>query len=210
MYRTSRHPFVIGLMLLALMSVSFVWPTESFASSSSTFNQSITGTLSVDIVDGSDVTVGSPSVSFASRSFLATTQTSTGTLGVASQKIRVTNPTSTATWAMVIAATSGNTTLWSDGSHTMDFNGAASAGRLTVDASGGTLAGVGSTSTANITKGSSTSFVQGTTDSVTLLTATASAAAPGQWDFTAVSMTQDIPALQATGNYSISMTLTVS
>jgi hypothetical protein len=192
------------------MSVSLIWPMESLASSSSTFNQSITGTLGVDIVDGSNVTVGSPSVSFASKTFSAATQTATGTFGTASEKIRVTNPTSTATWTMTMAATSGNTTLWSDGSHTMDFNGAASAGRLTVDASGGTLTGVGSTPTTNITKGSATSFAQGTTDSVTLLTATVSATAPGQWDFTAVSTTQDLPALQATGSYSISMTLTVS
>lgn len=197
-------------MLLALMSAGFLVPTESFASSSSTFNQSITGTLGVDIIDGSDVTVGSPSVTFTSKSFLATAQTSTGTLGVTAQKIRVTNPTTIATWAMTIAATSGNTTLWSAGTPTMDFNGAASAGRLTVDASGGTLVGVGSTATTNVTKGSSTSFAQGTTDSITLLTAGASAQAPGQWDFTGVSMTQDIPALQATGSYSISMTLTVS
>lgn len=210
MRRARRHQFIVGLTLLTLMSVSFAWPTESFASSSSTFNQSITGTLSVDIVDGSSVTVGSPAVSFASKTFSAATQTSTGTLGTASEKIRVTNPTSTATWTMTMAATSGNTTLWSDGSHTMDFNGAASAGRLTVDSSGGTLTGVGATPTTNITKGSSTSFAQGTVDSVTLLSAGASATAPGQWDFTSVSMTQDIPALQATGNYSISMTLTVS
>lgn len=210
MRRTRHNPLTVGLALLTLMSVTFIWPTKLFASSSSTFNQSITGTLGVDIVDGSSVTVASPSVSFVSRSFSATTQTATGTFGTASEKIRVTNPSSTATWTMTMAATSGNTTLWSDGSNTMDFNGSASAGRLTVDASGGTLTGVGTTPTTNITKGSSTSFAQGTVDSVTLLTATGSATAPGQWDFTGVSMTQDIPALQATGNYSISMTLTVS
>ncbi len=205
-----RARIVAGLALLTLVSVSLFSPTASWASSSSTFNQSITGTLGVDIVDASDVTVGSPSVAFTSKSFAATTQTSTGTLGVSAQKIRVTNPTTTATWAMSIAATSGNTTLWSAGTPTMDFNGAASAGRLTVDPSVGTLVGVGTTATTNITKGSSTAFAQGTTDSITLLTAGASAQAPGQWDFTGVSMTQDIPALQATGSYSISMTLTVS
>lgn len=184
-------------------------PSRLLASSSSTFNQSITGILSVDIVDGSSVSVANPSVSFTSRTFTASTQTSTGTLGTSTEKIRVTNPTSTATWTMALAATSGPTATWSDGSHTMDFNGAASAGRLTVDASGGTLTGVGSTATTNVSKGTSLSFSQGTDDSVTLLQALSGAQAPGQWDLIGASMTQDIPALQATGNYSINMTLTI-
>ncbi|MBI3573370.1 MAG: hypothetical protein HY092_04180 [Candidatus Kerfeldbacteria bacterium] len=202
---------ILGVPIaLVVLGAVLVVPNMTLATSGVTFNQSITGTLDIGIVDGSGNTVGSPSITFSSKTFTASGQTSTGTLGSASQKMRVTNPTSTATWALTVAATSGNTTLWSDGSNTMDFNGSASAGRLTVDASGSTLAGVGGTSTSNITKGSSTSFVQGTTDSITLLSAGGSAAAPGQWDLTSVSLTQDIPALQATGNYSIGMTLTAS
>lgn len=181
------------------------------ASSITQLSQTINaGTLGVGIVDASGVTVGSPSVAFGAAPFSFSTQTGTGTLGVSAQKIRVSNGTTTATWSMAIAATSGNTTLWSAGTPTMDFNGAASAGRLTVDASGGTITPTDSYTSTGLTKGSSTAFAQGTTDSITLLTAGSTADKPGRWDFTGVALTQDIPAAQTPGTYTINMTLTVS
>jgi hypothetical protein len=202
--------FTLFIPAFISLLVIFCFPIISIASTSSTFNQAITGTLDVAIVDAGGSTVSNPSVAFSGKTFSVTEQTSTGTLGVSAQRIRVTNPTSTASWSLTIAATGGNTATWSDGSNTMDFNNTAANGRMTIDSLVGTLAGVGSTSTSNISKGSSASFNQGVIDSITLLTASSSAAAPGQWDFTGPAVTQDIPALQATGNYSISMTLTVS
>jgi hypothetical protein len=181
------------------------------ASSQTQLSQTINaGTLGVDIVDAGGTTVSSPSVAFGAAPFSFSTQTGTGTLGIASQKIRVSNGTNTATWSMTMAATSGNITLWSAGTPTMDFNGAASAGRLTVDPSGGTITPTDSYTSTGLTKGSSTAFAQGTVDSITLLTAGASADKPGRWDFTGVALTQDIPAAQTPGTYTLNMTLTVT
>lgn len=200
----------VGLALIA--SLMFLFSGESaLASSQTQLSQTINaGTLGVDIVNGSGVSVGGPTVSFASAPFSFSTQTSAGTLGVTDQKIRVSNGTTTATWSMTLAATSGNTALWSDGSHSMDFNGAASAGRLTVDPSGGTITPTDSYSSTGLTKGSSTAFAQSTVDSITLLSAGSSADKPGRWDFIGALLTQDIPAAQSAGTYTINMTLTVS
>lgn len=188
-----------------------IYAGPALASSQTQLSQTInTGTLSVDIVDGSGVTVGSPAVAFGAAPFSFTAQTGTGTLGTSTQKIRVSNATTTATWSMTMAATSGNTTLWSAGTPTMDFNGNASAGRLTIDPSVGTITPTNSYTSTGLTKGSSTSFSQAVTDSVTLLTAGSSADKPGRWDFTGVDLTQDIPAAQTPGTYTINMTLTVS
>lgn len=206
-------PFGKRLVGIAAMAswLLFANGGSVLASSQTQLSQTINaGTLGVDIVDGSAVSVGSPTVAFGAAPFSFSTQTGTGTLGVASQKIRVSNGTNTATWSMTMAATSGNTTLWSAGTPTMDFNGAASAGRLTVDPSGGTITPTDSYTSTGLTKGSSTSFAQGTVDSVTLLSAGASADKPGRWDFIGVALTQDIPAAQTPGTYTISMTVTVS
>ncbi len=203
-----KRPATVAMLFSLLFWLS---GSNVLASSQTQLSQTINaGTLSVDIVDGSGVTVGSPSVAFGAAPFSFNTQTGTGTLGVTAQKIRVSNGTNTATWSMAIAATSGNTTLWSAGTPTMDFNGAASAGRLTVDASGGTITPTDSYTSTGLTKGSSTAFAQGTADSITLLTAGSSADKPGRWDFIGVALTQDIPAAQTPGTYTINMTLTVS
>ena len=79
---------------------------------------------------------------------------------------------------------------------------------MTMYASGGTLGGT--CSATDITKGSSASFSEGVTDSITLLTAGASADTSCYWDFTGVSVSQTIPAEQPVDNYSINMTLTVT
>ncbi len=168
------------------------------------------GTLSVDIVDSGGTTVASPSVSFGAATFSFSTQTSTGTLGATAQKIRLSNTTGTAAWTMSVAATSGPTTLWTTGSITYDFNGSAANGRLTVNPSVATITPQGGCASTGISFGSSTSFVQGTTDSVSLATASGSTQTGCYWDFTGVGLTQDIPAKQSAGTYTISLTLTAA
>lgn len=168
------------------------------------------GSLSVDIVDAGGTPIGSPSVAFASKNFSWTTQTSAGTLGISSQKIRLTNNTATATWTLSISATSGPTALWVSGGNNYDFNGSASAGRLQVDASGSTITPQGGCSTTGLSKGSATYFAQGTQDSVNLVTAGGTAQTNCYWDITGVALTQDIPASQVAGSYSIGMTLTAT
>ncbi|MBU2459939.1 hypothetical protein KKG44_02355, partial [Patescibacteria group bacterium] len=81
-------------------------------------------------------------------------------------------------------------------------------GQMTMNASGGTLGGT--CSATDITKGSSASFSEGVTDSITLLTAGVSADTSCYWDLTGISVSQTVPAEQPADSYSINMTLTVT
>lgn len=181
------------------------------------------GSLSADIVDASNVTVASPSVSMSSIAASGTCQTATGTLGISTQKIHVTNTTATPGWSLSIATTAGTTGNWSSGTATYDFNdGSGSpagcadgadadsiAGELSMDPSGGTITPQSGCANTGLTKGSSSAFSQGVTDNVTLLSASASAGTNCYWDFTGVSLSQTVPELQPTGTYSLPMTITV-
>jgi len=65
------------------------------------FNQSINydnNFLELDVVDGSDVSVANPSLSFSDVTYDFADQNSTAVLGDASQKLRVTNKRQTETW----------------------------------------------------------------------------------------------------------------
>ncbi len=115
--------------------------------------------LGADIVNGSGTPVASPSVALTTLSKSFNCQTSTGTLGVTAQKIRVNNTTDNPAWSLTIAATSGPTTLWSDGGgHSYDFNDAAGSGctngQLTVSAGGGTLTPQTNCTNTNVALGS--------------------------------------------------------
>lgn len=190
-----------------------------YAASTPQFNQSISaGSLSVDVVDGSGNSVASPAVTFGALPFSFNTQDGTGTLGTASEKIRAINPTGTATWTVNLAG-SATTTTWSTGSQYYDFNDGSGyidgadadtyGGQMTVNPSGGTIAGVSGCATTNVTAGASDSFVQATTDSIDLMSAAAGASTYCRWDLTGVSLTQKIPAGQVAGSYSVNMTLTI-
>ena len=167
-----------------------------------------TGSLLVDIVDSGGASIVSPSVSFSSANFSWGAQQSTATMGITAQKIRVTNTTSTSNWTLSLAGTV-STNLWTSGGNTYDFNGDATTGRLNVNASGVTVTPQSGCSATGLTNGSSAYFVQGTQDSINLITAGASAGTNCYWDITGVSMTQDIPAAQLTGSYSLNLILTV-
>jgi len=209
--------------VLILLQTSVV-----LASNAVTFSQTINdGTLSIDIVDNSGNTVSSPSATFGGLTFSFNSQTATGTLGTSSQRIRVYNPTGTNTWTASIAATGGPTALWTSGSDTYDFNDSHSdgtddadtdtvGGRLTVDPSVGTVAGVPDNTTCSpttgITKGSSSAFreIASAVSSITLLSGGASATPYCRWDLTGVSLSQVIPPSQATGTYNLSFTVTIA
>lgn len=211
----------LGFLVISAGYFSFS-AVSVLASSATQMSQSITGALDVAIVDGSGNTVGSPNVAFGSKAFSMSYQTSTGTLGTSSEKLRLTNPSGTTdTWTLAIAATSGATASWSNGTNHYDFNDATASagdgadtdsygGQMTIDPSIGTIAGVGGTATTNVSKGSSFGFVEGSKNSIDLMTAASGAAKPGQWDLTGVGVSQTIPAAQATGSYTIDMTLTAS
>jgi hypothetical protein len=144
--------------------------TYIFASATSNFTQTINpGTLNVDIVDGSYVTVGSPSVAMNAATMSFSCQTVTGTFGTSTQQIYIRNPDAAdAGWTVSLAA-SDPTDVWNSAGPDYDFNDPTSsgcsdggdtdsyAGQMTVDPSVATLASGQCTScaTTNITKGSS-------------------------------------------------------
>lgn len=212
---------VISIRWLVLATISiFVSGSAVFAANTPTLNQTINaGSLSVDIVDDSGNTVGSPSVAFSAANYSFDNQDGTGTLGTASEKIRVYNPTSTETWTVNLAG-SATTALWTDGGNTYDFNDGsgysdggdtdAKGGQMTINPSAGTLAGVSGCATTNVSKGASDSFIEGSVNSIDLMSAAAGAATFCRWDLTGVALTQKIPASQPAGSYSISMTMTIS
>jgi hypothetical protein len=210
-------------LIAAFVLCVLIWAQAYvYASNQSEFDQTISaGSLSVDIVDGSGNTVGSPSVAFASKSYSFNTQDSTGTFGTASQKIRASNPTTTDTWTVNLAG-SGTTASWTSGSDHYDFNDAGGytddggttdadsyGGQLTIDPSGGTIAGISGCSTSNVSVGASDSFVEGSTNSIDLMSATTGAATSCRWDLTGVALSQKIPAAQVSGSYAITMVLSI-
>lgn len=201
----ARYLLVIGVILAAFAAFNV-----AFGSSTSTFSQTIAaGTLSVDIVDANGTTVSSPSVSFPSYTSSFSVGTSTATFGTSSERVRVSNPTATAVWSLSFAPT-GTQAIWYSGASNYGYKSADhSTGTMKVDPSVGTLAGVNSCATTNVSLGSATYFSP-TTQSITLASAASGAATFCQWDLTGVSVKQEIPASQSSGTYNLGMTVTVS
>lgn len=215
------------ILLLQGIFISFVLlsATYVYASNTSTFNQTINaGTLSIDIVDGSYVTVGSPSITMNSVSFSFACQASTGTFGTATEQIYIQNPDAADNgWTASLAATDP-TDLWDSTGTDFDFNDPTGSGctdggdtdsfggQMTVDASGGTLA-VGQCSTCtttNVSKGTSSAYSEGATDDITVLSGAAGSDDIGDWTLQGVSISQSIPAEQpAAADYSIDMSLSI-
>lgn len=220
-------PLVVGVLLLFVLSVS------ASAANTPTLNQTINaGTLTTDVLNASRVAVASPSVAFSAKTFSFDCQfggsASTGLLGSNTERVYTINPDAADNgWTLTIAATSGATTLWQNGGSTQnyDFNdptggnpGCADGadtdsrpGQLTIDPSVSTINLDCATCTAtNVTKGSSTAFNQGTTDSITLLNAAAASDDIWRGYLTGVGLSQTIPAEQPADSYSVNMTVTVT
>lgn len=200
--------------------------THVLASGTSVFGQTINaGSLSTDIVDSGYTTVGSPTVTMGAVTFSFTCQTATGTFGAAEQLIYIQNPDASDTgWTLDLAG-SATTAYWDSAGTDFDFNDNTGSGctdgadtdslggQMTVDPSVATLA-VGqcnSCAVTNVTKGTSSAFLEGTTDSINLLTGAAASDDIGDWKLTGVSISQKIPLEQAAASdYTISMVLSVT
>jgi len=184
------------------------------------------GTITTDIVNASYVSVDSPTMAMNNATFSFSCQTVTGSFGTASQQIYVNNNGgANGGWTLTLAA-QAVTNVWDSAGTDYDFNDPTDSGctdgadtpdtvggQMTVDASAATLAvgQCGSCTTNNVSKGSSAAFNQGTTDTITLLSATAASDDVGDWKLTGVSISQKIPAEQpATSDYDINMVLTVT
>lgn len=184
-----------------------------------------TGVLTVDIVDSGGVSVVSPSVGFANQGLIFNCTESTAALGVAAQKIRVSNMTANASWVLSVAPTAGPTGLWDNTGATAhyDFNdttgtqaGCADgadtdtyAGKLRVEPSAGSITPQVGCSITNVTKGIDENYVEGSVDSVNLLTAAVGSNTECYWDVTGVPLRQTIPAEQMPSSYSLGLTLTI-
>ncbi len=210
----------ILLGVIALGSAAWV-----YASATSNFSLTVNaGTISVDIVDASYVTVGSPTVALGAVTAGFGCQAATGTFGTASQVIYVKNPDAADNGWTVSLAGSATTAVWDSAGTDIDFNDASSSGcgdgadadafkwQLTVNPAAGTLAAgqCSSCGTSNITKGSSSAFVEGVTDSITVLTGASGSDDFGDWKLTGVAISQTVPAEQgAASDYDIDMTLSI-
>lgn len=182
------------------------------------------GTLSVDIVDGSGNTVGSPSITMSTANVSLECQAIIGTFGTASQKIRVTNGTATPGWTLSAAATAGATALWSSGTAQYDFNDSggspagcgdgadadAHGGSLSLNPAAGGIAPQSGCSASGISLGSAGTFAQDTLDSVALANASSGAGTACYWDLTNIAVSQQLPGEKPAGNYTINLTLTIT
>lgn len=183
------------------------------------------GVLAVDIVDGTGTPVVSPSYAMSTTGYLFNCDPSTTTLGTSAQRIEISNFTASAAWNITIAATAGNTDTWSDGgTNSYDFNdpgGAPAgctdggdtdtdAGQLTLDASVGTSTPRAGCSNTGISLGSSAAYNEGTVDAITLISASSSAEVSCSWELTGADGLQQLPQDQASGSYTINLTLTAT
>lgn len=206
------------IVLLLFIPIAKASPNISFT------QQINAGILSVDIVDGSYNSVATPSFPMSALSLSVLCQTPTGTLGTSSQKIYVQNPGQANNgWVVSIAATNGNTSAWvnqsaganydfNDGNGCTDGADADSlGGQLTINPSTGTVTNGQCTgcTTTGVTLGSSAPFVQGTTDSITVLTGSAGTEDIADYLLTGVGVSQRVPASQPVANYKMDLTLTI-
>ncbi len=218
----------IGVAMFVAIALSFGTVAYVYASATSNFTLTINpGTLSTDIVNGSYVSVGSPSVAFSavSATFACQTPGSTGTFGTGTQQIYVANPDAADSgWTLSLAA-SAPTAMWDSAGTDLDFNDSSGSGctdgvdtdtirgQMTVNPAGATLANgqcVGGCNTSNVTLGSSAAYVEDSTDSITIATAAASASDVADYTIQGVAVSQTIPGSQpAAADYDINMTLSV-
>lgn len=216
---------ITALGVLLTLTVS----SAALAASNPTLTQTITaGVLSTDILDASRNPVASPSVAMSAKAFGFDCQTgvdsSSGTLGTNTQRLYVNNPSGANNgWTLTMAATSGPTSTWSNGGATnkFDFNDPSActdgadadtqSGQLSLDPSVGTLTtDCSSCTTTGVTKGSSSAFSQGVTDSLTVLSAAAGSDDVWRGYLTDGSIKQVIPGETPADSYTINLTLTAT
>ncbi len=184
----------------------------------------IPGGLGVDIVDGSGDSVANPGVSMSTADVSLNCQTTTGTFGTASQKIRLNNNSATPGWTLTLAATDGASAAWTAAGEQYDYNDSsgtppgcgdggdadAYAGQFSINPAGATLTPAAGCPASGINLGGPASFAQGSLDNLTLATASSIAAVNCYWDITGVGVSQQLPGEKPTGNYTINLTLTAT
>ena len=209
---------LLNLCVLSVLILLGAGATATaYASTTSMWTQVInSGTLSADIVDASYESVTSPGVTMGAKTISIGFQTATGTLGTTTQQMYLKNlDASDAGWDLTLGASS-LVSIWSSGSNIFDFNDPTGSGctngQMTIDPSVATLAKGQCTSCDidGVTLGTSASFVQGTTDSVTILSGAVSSDDIGDWKLTGVAISQKVPGGQPADSYTIDMVITIT
>ena len=131
------------------------------------------------------------------------------------------NTTANNLWTISIGPTAGASAQWSGGGLKMyDFNDTTTggcadgsdadttAGSLTIDPSNATITPDASCGATGVNLGTASTFSEGVTDSINLLSGTASAEINCMWNITGISVTQQIPPETADGSYSLGLTIT--
>lgn len=175
------------------------------------------GTLSVDILDDSQLAVTAPGVAMSAITAATSCQDpgSTGTLGTNTERIYVDNPeAANSGWTLNLAATGGGTATWNNGTDDLSYNdattGGCATGQLTVDpAVGSVTADCAGCDLTGVSIGTAGSYDNGVTDSINLVTADATSDDIWRGYLTDVDLSQVIPAEQPTGTYTLDMTLDV-
>lgn len=169
----------------------------------------IPGTLSTDILDGSGDPVASPSFAMTQTTASTSVETTTGTFGSGTQRISVSNPgvSSDGAWSLALSATGS----WADGGETYPYNGATAAdGQLTVNPAVGAITETfGSGGATGVSLGTSDTFDTGTS-SITLMTADNTADLVWEGYLTGVGLSQTVPAGTPSGNYTLTVTQTLT
>lgn len=198
--------------LAALMGVAVLMlPMAASAATTTSLSQVInTGTLTYDIVDGTGTPVASPSVAFSSTTFNFACQTETATFGTSSQKISIGNPILGGVKMDINANTPGTDTWTDGGTNSYAYNNAtADAATSTPGCANGQMSISGGTFNQTAGANAPTYTLPGGsftgTSPVTLLNNTSTTAWNGE--LTGYTMSQKIPAEQADGTYSLSMTI---
>lgn len=228
----------VAITLVLVLSGAIGLVTYVRAADQSQFTQQINAPavpLLTEIRDDGGVLVAAPNVDMTAKEVSfdcqAGASASTGVFGTNTERIYVDNLSGADNgWSLTMAATSGATANWTDGSNSFDFNDAEGttagciddgsgtndadslAGQLSIDpaTNGSVTADCQNCTTGNISMGAAASFEEGTTDSITLVNAAAASDDVGRWYFEAIDVSQTIPAEQPAGTYAIDMTIDVN
>lgn len=221
------------LQMLAVVIAVISVPAIALAASNSNFTQTInTGTLTTDILDASRVSVASPAVAMSAKAFsfncYAGGTASTGAFGTNTERMYVSNGDAADNgWTLTVGATGGATSTWSNGGATQhfDFNDSAGStagctdggdadsfpGQMTINpAVGSVTTDCASCTSTGVSLGTSAGFVQGTTDSVTLVNAGSTSSDVWRGYLTGATVSQTIPAEQTADSYTLNLTLTAT
>ena len=181
----------------------------------------VAGILSIDIVDNNGVSVSSPTFTLDQKTISYTHTNSSGLFGFNNQKIRISNTTSNPSWTASLSATYGAGAYWTNGSDSYDFNDSTVnaedgfdadiiGGQMSIDPlSSGSITPKSGGNITGVSLSGMSSFVEGTQNSVTIATSSSAAQTNSYWDIMGINILQSIPARQASGKYSINLTLTI-